>query len=182
MTWPFLYFAGDRMSHAELMSARLDGHLVEVGEAFMPADAVETRELRAGSLRGILGTRLAATHESAAWVHGVLGEPPSTHHVQRCVDRRIPEPLDVRIRYRDVRLPERDCLVVAGVTVSTPTRTFIDLLRDRVRTGDDGVLAAFLRWRPQIAEEAIVWFDGAGPVHLRRPALDYLRALAITTR
>ena len=29
--WPFLYFADDRLSTAELASARLDGDVVEVG-------------------------------------------------------------------------------------------------------------------------------------------------------
>lgn len=64
--WPFLYFAGDRLSTAELTAARLDGDVVEIGEAFMPADAVETRELRAASLRSFVRDTLAVTHESAA--------------------------------------------------------------------------------------------------------------------
>ena len=51
MSSPFLYFADERLSPAELSAARLDGHLVELGEAYIPADAVETRGLRAGSLR-----------------------------------------------------------------------------------------------------------------------------------
>ncbi len=72
MPWPFLYFPGDRLSRTELSAARLDGHVVEVGEAYMPADAVETRELRAGSARPWLSAALALTHESAAWVHGAL--------------------------------------------------------------------------------------------------------------
>ena len=53
MASPFLYFADDRLSAAELSAARLDGHLVELGEAYIPADAVETR----GAARG-----LAARH------------------------------------------------------------------------------------------------------------------------
>jgi hypothetical protein len=47
---PFLYFADDRLSSAELTAACLDGHLVSLGDAYMPADAVETRALGAGSL------------------------------------------------------------------------------------------------------------------------------------
>jgi hypothetical protein len=76
MSWPFLYFAGDRLSTAELARARLDGDLVEVGEAYMPTDAVETRELRAGSLRPMIPAALALTRRVAAWVHGALAEPP----------------------------------------------------------------------------------------------------------
>ena len=87
MASPFLYFADDRLSLAELSAACLDGDLVELGEAYIPADAVETRGLRAGSLRELLGDSLAATHLSAAWIHGALGEPPVRHTVQRAVPR-----------------------------------------------------------------------------------------------
>ena len=61
MSWPFLYFADDRLSTAELASARLDGDVVEVGEAYMPADAVETRELRAASLRPMISPNSLST-------------------------------------------------------------------------------------------------------------------------
>ncbi|UUT35391.1 hypothetical protein [Microbacterium elymi] len=47
---PYLYFVGERLSQAELSAACLDGHLVELGDGYMPADAVETVALRAGSL------------------------------------------------------------------------------------------------------------------------------------
>ena len=43
MASPFLYFADDRLSLAELSAAWLDGDLVELGEAYIPADAVETQ-------------------------------------------------------------------------------------------------------------------------------------------
>ena len=45
MTGPFLYFPHDRLSPAELSAARLDGHVVELGEGYIPADAVETAEI-----------------------------------------------------------------------------------------------------------------------------------------
>ena len=148
VTWPFLYFPGDRLSQTELMAARLDGHVVEIGEAFMPADAVETREMRAGSLRSILGSQLAATHESAAWVHGVRDEPPSRHHVQRCVDHRVAHVLDTRLHYRDLRLPPRDCVIIGGATVST-TNDRLALSRFVFEMGDivhlDRVLNAVRR-------------------------------------
>ena len=80
MPSPFLYFADDRLSLAELSAACLDGDLVELGEAYIPADAVETRGLRAGSLAGVLGDSLAATHLTAAWIHGALPDPPCPAH------------------------------------------------------------------------------------------------------
>lgn len=183
MTWPFLYYAGESLSDAELRAARLDGDVVEIGEAYMPADAVETRELRAGSLRDLAGARLALTHESAAWVHGVLDDPPLRHCVQRCVPARPHHVLDRRLRYRDLRLPDRDGVRIAGVTVTTPERTLVDLLRDRVlrEGGEDAAVRALIAWRPSLVSDALDWLDTAGPVQFKRAARDYLRAVGIRT-
>ena len=76
MASPFLYFADDRLSRAELTAACLDGDLVELGDAYIPADAVETSALRAGSLLPVLGENLAATHLTAAWIQGALPQQP----------------------------------------------------------------------------------------------------------
>ena len=46
----FLHLPGDRLSRAELCAARLDGDVVEIGEAYAPADLVETAALRIASL------------------------------------------------------------------------------------------------------------------------------------
>ncbi|CAN7283258.1 SAM-dependent methyltransferase [Microbacterium sp. LjRoot45] len=178
MPWPFLYFPDGPLSSAELGAARLDGDLVEVGEAFMPADAVETAELRAGSLGRVVGARWALTHESAGWVHGAFPDPPALHCVQRCVATRSQNVLDGRLRYRDVRIPESDVQWVGGVAVSTVVRTFVDLLRDRVLDqGDsDRAVRIMLEWRPGLADDGLRWLEQAGPVHHKRAAQEYLRA------
>jgi len=184
MTWPFLYRSGEVLSGPELRAARLDGDVVEIGEAFMPADAVETRELRAGSLRDLVGTNLALTHESAAWVHGAIPEPPARHSVQRCVAARPHHILDRRLQYRDLRLPPRDVVLIAGVAVTTPVRTLVDLVRHR-HEGLDGELApaeAMLAADPTLVEAALAWCATAGPVHHKKTAVGYLRARALTTR
>src|SRR3546814_10427379 len=94
MASPFLYFAGSRLSQAELSAACLDGDLVPLGEGFVPADLIETTALRAASLRPVLGTSLAASHLSAAWVLGGIDDPPARHRVQRAVDRRLHHIID----------------------------------------------------------------------------------------
>ena len=183
MTWPFLYLPDDRLSRTELMAARLDGHVVEVGDAYMPADAIETRELRAGSLRAAVGTQLALTHESAAWVHGEIDDPPERHSVQRRTQTRLHHVLDHRLRYRDLQLPAEDAMMLGGVAVSTPTRTLVDLIRDRVvheSRGED-IVVRLVRRQPELVGAAIDWFGRAGPVHHKRAALAYLRACAVTT-
>ena len=130
MASPFLYFADDRLSLAELSAARLDGDLVELGEAYIPADAVETRELRAGSLRGLLGDTLAATHLSAAWVHGALPEPPARHTVQRAVARRLHQVSAGGWSTATSSVDPADLMSIGGVLGhDVPARTLADLSR-----------------------------------------------------
>lgn len=153
MASPFLYFPGDALSLAELTAARLDGHTVDLGDAFIPADAVETPALRAGSLAALLGDVLAATHLSAAWVHGGLHDPPARHTVQRAVPRRLHRTFGRRLVYRDLFVEPDDLWLLGGVWVTHPVRTLADL----VRTGDDeNVRAArmLVRAHPDLIEPA----------------------------
>lgn len=175
--WPFLYFADDRLSTPELMAARLDGHLVELGEGFIPADAVETRELRAGSLRTLTAVGLAFTHESAAWVHGGLADAPRRHCVQRTSARRRPHLLDGRLRYRDGQLPATDIVVVSGVAVTTPERTLADLVRDVVfhEGADTAAVDAMIAGHRGLVGATLAWLERAGPIHRKRWAAAYLR-------
>jgi hypothetical protein len=176
MASPFLYFAGDRLSVAELSAARLDGDLVELGDAYIPADAIETRGLRAGSLRNTLGVTFAATHLSAAWIHGGVDEPPARHTVQRAVSRRVNHVLSRRIVYRDTHVALDDLLLIGGVWVTTPARTLVDLARV-----DDDVHACAARQMaerfPGLCAEAITWLKGSGILPHKRPALAFLQGL-----
>lgn len=177
MSWPFLYFAGDRLSAAELAGARLDGDVVEVGEAYMPADAVETRELRAGSLRRRVPPTLAVVRESAAWVHGAVPDAPARHTVQRRSPLRLHHVIDPRLAYRDQRLTTDDVMMVSGVWVTSPARTLADLVRalhggEPVRRHVD----ALLLWRPGLAHDAMAVLERGSTVHHKRPALAFLRA------
>ncbi|GAA5027343.1 type IV toxin-antitoxin system AbiEi family antitoxin [Microbacterium fluvii] len=176
MPSPFLFFAGARLSEAELTAACLDGHVVELGEAYLPADAVETPALRARSLEALLGDTLAATHLSAAWIHGALPEPPGRHTVQRAVDRRLHHVVGRRFVYRDLRVDERDLMVVGGVRVTTPERTLADLARmpdDEHRAAAE-LLAATA---PALIERTLAWLDERGPLPHRGAAMRLLKAI-----
>lgn len=178
MPSPFLYFADERLSPAELSAARLDGHLVELGEAYIPADAVETRALRAGSLAGLLGDTLAATHLSAAWIHGALHDPPTRHTVQRAVPRRLHQVIGRRLRYRDLCVDAADLLRIGGVLVTSPERTLADLSR---LSEPDCVAAARMMADadPALPQRALAWFDAHGALPNKRSALVVLRELAL---
>lgn len=176
MTSPFLYFADEPLSRAELMAARLDGDLVELGEAWIPADAVETRALRAGSLGQLLGEDLAATHLSAAWVHGAVPEPPRRHAVQRAVARRLHHRFGVGQFYRDRRVEEADLWRVGGVWVTDPARTLADL----ARVADDRHLAAarmLAAGDPDALERAIRLLQERRSLPHKRTALTLLRGM-----
>ncbi|WP_439593311.1 hypothetical protein [Microbacterium sp.] len=176
---PFLYFADDRLSPAELSAACLDGHLVGLGDAYLPADAVETAALRAGSLRGILGETLAATHLSAAWIHGALAEPPARHTVQRAVTRRVHAPLAPRIVYRDPAVDHADLVRIGGVAVTSAVRTLADLARvaDAAHDRAAALLAAEV---DGLALRAVAWLDDRASLPHKRRARQRLIALAAT--
>ena len=177
MPSPFLYFADERLSPAELSAARLDGHLVELGEAYIPADAVETRALRAGSLAGLLGDTLAATHLSAAWIHGALHDPPTRHTVQRAVPRRLHQVIGRRLRYRDLCVDAADLLRIGGVLVTSPERTLADL--SRFSDADHASAARMMADADAgLAARTLAWFDAHGPLPHKRSALVFLRGIA----
>ena len=174
---PFLYFADDRLSRAELTAACLDGHLVALGEAYIPADAVETAALRAGSLARILGDTLAATHLSAAWIHGALPAPPPRHTVQRAVTRRLHVVPDRHLVYRDLAVPVGDLHLIGGVLVTTAARTMVDL----ARAGDDEQRRAarlLASVEPDAVGRAITRLE-QGRLPGKLAALAWLRELAV---
>jgi hypothetical protein len=176
MASPFLYFADHRLSRAELTAACLDGDLVELGEGYIPADAVETSALRAASLLPVLGDTLAATHLTAAWIHGALPHAPSRHTVQRAVVRRIHVVPDRQLVYRDLAVPADQQWIIGGVRVTSVPRTLADLARV---ADDDHARAAHLltETAPDAVPQAIAHLERGALPH-KRAALVFLRGLA----
>jgi hypothetical protein len=177
MPSPFLYFADDRLSRAELSAACLDGDLVELGDAYIPADAVETTALRAGSLSGILSETLAATHLTAAWIHGALPDPPARHTVQRAVSRRRKHIPEYRMIYRDLAVDPSDLQRIGGVWVTTPTRTLADLSRvDDEAHARAALLLAGTGFG--LADSAMGWLEAHAGLPHRHAGLARLKRLA----
>lgn len=127
-----VYLPGERLSLTELMAARLDGLVVEVGPAYMPFDTFENARARAASLRGHLGTyteALAFVGVTAAWVHGALPELPRTIHVQRTGTSFSRPRGNPALHYHQASLASAARERLEGVWVATPERTLIDLCR-----------------------------------------------------
>ncbi|WP_402842738.1 type IV toxin-antitoxin system AbiEi family antitoxin [Microbacterium sp. GXS0129] len=166
----FHYFPGDDLSTAELSAACLDGHLVAVGEGYIPADVPETSWMRARSLAPVLGSDLAATLRTAAWVHGVIDTPPVRLEVQRRSARRGKIIPSRRLSYRDVRIPSADLDMFGDVAVSSVARTIADLARE---APEDPAFTALVAEYPSALHAAVTWLD----THAHRPGIRAARAL-----
>ncbi|MDX2375370.1 hypothetical protein M4I32_00960 [Microbacterium sp. LRZ72] len=179
----FLYFAHERLSPAELSAARLDGHLADLGEGYMPADAVETGEMRAASLRPLCTDRFAACLWSAAWVHGALWDPPARHSLTRAGVRRPGSQFSRRASFHDVGAAAGDIATWADVPVTTPGKTLVDLLR---LARHDDVSAAWTKRAarglvslyPDAVDLARSRLEQSGRLPGKRTALTRLAALA----
>ena len=123
----FLYLPGGRLAVSELSAARLDGHVVELGEGYIPADLVESPAARASAIAALIPADTAASGPTSAWIHGAGDVPPPIHHVRRAVARRIRPVLTARVRFHDTALPGDAVVQLGGVAVMTPVRTMVDL-------------------------------------------------------
>lgn len=122
-----LYVPGRRLSLSELSAARLDGHVVELGDAYIPADLTESADVRASSIAPLVRPGTAAAGPSAAWIHGAGDTPPAVHHIRRSVPRRVRPQLSGRVIFHDGPLGEEEVVRLGDIDVSTPLRTMLDL-------------------------------------------------------
>ena len=177
-------YADTEQMLVSLTAARLDGDVVDVGDAWMPSDAVETTEIRAGSLRLLAPDALTVSLVSAAWVHGAVNDPPARLTLCRTGNARLHHVFDRRIVVHDRGVDRVDRRRYAGVWVTTPARTLADLARaddEHVR----GVTATLARLHPDAIPEALQWFAARGRMPHRRRATALLERLAealLTTR
>lgn len=98
--------------------------LLRAGVAVRAGLRVEPRH-RAAALRGVLPPRTTAFGRTAAWVHAG-GDLPATLDLAYPLDLRTPH-VPAGVRVRQVGLLASDVVVLAGVRVTTPTRTALDV-------------------------------------------------------
>lgn len=121
---------------AELAAARLDGELFRVDGCFAPVDEIEQPVHRAGALRAMLPEQLIAEQRSAAWVWGALSAPPVHHELCVTAGIRMRSPGIGWMRVREVVIGPAEIATVAGLPVTTPLRTAVDLARFSVEFGE----------------------------------------------
>ena len=118
----------DDLPLAELCGARLDGEVYALGDSWCPVDEADGPVARALAAGLLVPGRAIAERMTAAWVYGLAPEP-HRHHF--CVDlgARTHVPPSPRLQLREVRCRPDETLVIAGLRVTTPLRTVIDLAR-----------------------------------------------------
>jgi hypothetical protein len=130
---------------SELWAACRDGELVPLSSsAFVFADVPQTPVVRALAVRPVLARRSIVERHSAAWVHGAVTTPPRLHTIAVRYANRSSASRHLAV-VREVALRPGDTMTIAGIEVTTPLRTAIDLARDRAFDGPkDGPIIAKL--------------------------------------
>jgi len=123
------------LPEAELHAAKLDGELYRIDQCFSPVDEIESRERRAHALALTIPARLIVEQRSAAWIYGAAGLP---HQHQFCVDinARVRTATLFGLTVREVVIAADDLATIAGLSVTTPVRTVVDLARISPVFGD----------------------------------------------
>lgn len=163
---------------AELTAMRLDGDVVAVGPAFAPYDDVPDPTQRAVALRDLTGGRLVAERRTAAWVWGATGSPPSPWELCALDRFRVALAPEPGVVIRQVVMLPGDIRYLAGVGVTSPTRTAADLVRfvQEWTPGDAQLVAdllALTRTDPESVRSALDRFK----LSHRRRALERLATL-----
>lgn len=111
----------------ELLALCLDGHLYRVGDAFAPVDTPDGPELRARAFAASAPEWAVADRGSAAWIHGTRSSAPPIPQFGLPESRRggIPAGASMDVSHRTLHAD--DTVRIAGVMVTTPVRTALDL-------------------------------------------------------
>lgn len=105
-----------------------DGITIHVwGDVAIPADRVETPDIRAAALAGLVPRRGVVGRVAAAWVH-TGGPRPARIDVLVAPHARRPDPHPQRVPHECV-LPADDVVVRGPVRVTTVERTALDVAR-----------------------------------------------------
>ncbi len=125
----------DDFPSTELSALRLDGVVYPLGDSYCVIDEVSDVRLRATSLVPVLSTRLIAARLSAAWVWGAIASAPARPQVCVAAHARRRPAATARVTVHEAVLTAADVVTVAGIGITTPRRTAIDIARFSLRFG-----------------------------------------------
>ena len=113
---------------AELYSARLDGQVFQVADSWCVIDEIDGCSSRAIAASQLVPPRAIAEQFTAAWIYGVAPEP-RRHQFCVVIGARTTALWSPRAQVREIVRTPDDVNTVAGVRVTTPLRTAVDLAR-----------------------------------------------------
>lgn len=126
------------LPQSELFAAQLDGEVYRVGDCFSPIDEIEQCSHRAKALLALVPGKLIAEQRTSAWVLGALVHPPSQHQFCTDIGARIRPTGLVATTIREVVIERADLTWCAGLELTTPLRTAVDIARfSSVLVGED---------------------------------------------
>lgn len=145
---PELFVPGSEFTHAELSAMVLDGVLCPVyGNAYRSSSASNTPALRANALMSQVpasaASKSALSRHCAAWVYGVAPPPRiidvNVDSAQRC--GAISASTGVVIH--EVKLGRFDVQRIAGMQITSPLRTAVDIACYALPMDAQAILLAF---------------------------------------
>lgn len=123
----------------------LDGEAYALGDRHLCIDSPPTAAERASALAAAAADdRLFAERLTAAWVHGWLVIEPAVQLAAR-INARVPSALRRRLGAREIVIANTDLVRIAGVAVTTPLRTLVDLAREAEDAVPVGLLGDAIR-------------------------------------
>lgn len=125
-----------QLPEAELRAAALDGELYAVGDGWAEITTVDTPWIRASSVVGLFGRQVIAARDTAAWIWMAAVSPPWRHDGIVPPDARHRD-TSGRVSIREMTIDRDEIAEVAGLRVTAPARTALDLARASVWTPAD---------------------------------------------
>ncbi len=163
---------------AELSAARLDGELFGMNMAYCPIDAIDSPELRAESVLP-LPEPLIAERRTAAWIWGATAQPPRVHEFCTSLGARGRAAGPLPMTLREVMIEPADVVRIAGLRVTTPFRTLLDIVRSEARCTDatSAAVRALADLARVDAAECIDYLNSKRHLPHKRRAIQHLAAI-----
>jgi len=123
----------------ELCAARLDGELFGLCDGFVVVDQPDHRNQRAAAVQIGQPDRVIAEQRTAAWIWGATQSPPWPHELCVGTSARVRSSGSGWANVREVVIEPSEIVIVAGLQVTTPLRTIVDLARFAIPFGEHEV-------------------------------------------
>lgn len=161
---------------AELSALRLDGELYALGEGFTPLDTLISPEQRAAGLELPRSDRIIAALGTAAWIWGAAEAPPYRSEVIIPAGERVNRQPLHRLMLRECIVGRSDWRSVAGIRVTSPLRTAVDLcrFREQISAADVEAVRRLAEMDGFLIADAVLLLERRRNLHHKTRALDRL--------